>query len=368
MTAPKSQIEPARARGEKARSARWGLGFWSLIVTQFQGAFNDNALKFLVIYIIVDMGLPGPKRDWLVLVVGALFALPFILFSMTGGYLADRFSKRSVTIGTKWMEVAVMLFALLALGRGNLPMEAAGVFLLSSQGALFGPSKYGLLPETSARKGSLLGQRRNRAGDISGVDHRHGGSGYLAFYFRGQQHWSGVLLLALHVDWAWRRALAITRVPAANPTRKIQYQSAGRSLGANARDPQRPRADLGHGGQHLSVVSGGAAAIHDRDLRPRHSADRRTPHQLPASGRGRGHRLRAAWSPGIFPDGKIEYGLIPLGAAGMTVFGFLSAEPWPLARTRGGLSRSAGIFWRLLRRAAERVDPAPARSGATKAA
>ena len=54
-----SEIEFAAADRAQARSARWNLGFWSLIVTQFQGAFNDNALKFLVIYIIVDMGLPG---------------------------------------------------------------------------------------------------------------------------------------------------------------------------------------------------------------------------------------------------------------------------------------------------------------------
>src|SRR6202030_868086 len=73
--------------------ANWRAGFWSLVVTQFQGAFNDNALKFLVIYLVVEMSLPLRERDWLVLVVGALFALPFILFSMTGGFLADRFSK-----------------------------------------------------------------------------------------------------------------------------------------------------------------------------------------------------------------------------------------------------------------------------------
>jgi acyl-[acyl-carrier-protein]-phospholipid O-acyltransferase/long-chain-fatty-acid--[acyl-carrier-protein] ligase len=71
------------------------FGFWSLIVTQFQGAFNDNALKFLVIYMIVGMNLPKEQRDFLVLVVGALFALPFILFSMAGGWLADRYSKRA---------------------------------------------------------------------------------------------------------------------------------------------------------------------------------------------------------------------------------------------------------------------------------
>jgi acyl-[acyl-carrier-protein]-phospholipid O-acyltransferase/long-chain-fatty-acid--[acyl-carrier-protein] ligase len=134
------------------RSGRKGVGFWSLVITQFQGAFNDNALKFLVIYLVVEMSLPLRERDWLVLVVGALFALPFILFSMTGGFLADRFSKRSVTIGTKWMELGVMLFALVALARGNLKLEAAGVFLLSSQAAIFGPSKYGLLPELLPEK------------------------------------------------------------------------------------------------------------------------------------------------------------------------------------------------------------------------
>ncbi len=56
----------------------WRLGFWGLVVTQFQGAFNDNALKFLVIYILVDMNLPARERDSRVLVVGGLFALPFI--------------------------------------------------------------------------------------------------------------------------------------------------------------------------------------------------------------------------------------------------------------------------------------------------
>src|ERR1700674_1198486 len=124
----------------ETRSARYSWGFWSLVITQFQGAFNDNALKFLVIYLIVGMSLPARQRDWLVLVIGALFALPFILFSMTGGFLADRFSKRSVTIGTKWMELAVMSFSLMALARGNMAMQATGVFLLSSQAALFGPS------------------------------------------------------------------------------------------------------------------------------------------------------------------------------------------------------------------------------------
>src|SRR5208282_3141274 len=97
----------------------WQRGFWSLIVTQFQTAFNDNALKFLVIWIVVAMNYPASQRDLLVLVIGALFALPFVFFSMTGGYFADRYSKRSVTIGTKYFEIGVMLFATTALALHN---------------------------------------------------------------------------------------------------------------------------------------------------------------------------------------------------------------------------------------------------------
>jgi len=125
----------------------WRRGFWSLIVTQFQTGFNDNGLKYLVIYLIIGMDLPQARRDSLVPIVGALFAIPFILFSMTGGYFADRYSKRSVTIGTKFLEIGVMAFFIVGLALRSLPLECAGVFLISTEGALFGPSKYGLLPE-----------------------------------------------------------------------------------------------------------------------------------------------------------------------------------------------------------------------------
>ncbi len=48
-----------------APPADWRRGFWALIVTQFQNAFNDNAIKFLVIYIIVEMNFPnGSATSW----------------------------------------------------------------------------------------------------------------------------------------------------------------------------------------------------------------------------------------------------------------------------------------------------------------
>jgi len=125
----------------------WKPGFWSLIATQFQGAFNENGLKNLVVFLILGMGMAQAERDRLVLVVGTLFSVPFILFSLTGGFLADRYSKRTVTIWTKVFEMGVMVLAIAGLGGQNLHLEMAAVFLASTQAAMFGPSKYGLLPE-----------------------------------------------------------------------------------------------------------------------------------------------------------------------------------------------------------------------------
>src|SRR5260370_26038103 len=126
---------------------RWRLGFWSLIATQFQGAFNDNGLKCFVIFLILGTNPTASEKDWLVFVIGNLFALPFLLFSMAGGFLADRFSKRGVTIATKIFEGCAMLFAIYAFTRANTRMSYALIFLASTQAAFFGPSKYGLLPE-----------------------------------------------------------------------------------------------------------------------------------------------------------------------------------------------------------------------------
>src|SRR5207249_1378874 len=125
----------------------WRLGFWSLIATQFQGAFNDNGLKFFVIFLILGTHPTDSQKDFLVFVIGNLFALPFLLFSMAGGFLADRFSKRNVAIATKIFEVGAMLFAMYAFTQGNSRMAFAVIFLASTQAAFFGPAKYGLLPE-----------------------------------------------------------------------------------------------------------------------------------------------------------------------------------------------------------------------------
>src|SRR5207245_10869994 len=109
------------------QETNWRRGFWSLIATQFQGAFNENGLKNLVIFLILAMPLKSAEKDSKVLLVGALFSGPFILFSMTGGYLAYRFRKLNVTIGIKVYEIAVMLLAIFVLAKATLYLTKAAV-------------------------------------------------------------------------------------------------------------------------------------------------------------------------------------------------------------------------------------------------
>src|ERR1700680_1758106 len=221
VEAPETVSTGVSAPSSNGGRAHWRTGFWSLIVTQFQGAFNDNALKFLVIYLVVERNLPASIRDQLVLLVGALFALPYILFSLAGGYLADRYSKRSVTIGTKIFEIGVMIFALLALAVGNLPMEAAAVFLISTQGALFGPSKYGLLPELLPEKELSWGNGVIELGTFLAAIVATMAAGYMAAAFRGHQIWSGVILLGFTL-LGLLVSFGISHVPAADPGRKFR--------------------------------------------------------------------------------------------------------------------------------------------------
>src|SRR6266851_2711133 len=203
---------------------KWRLGFWSLIATQFQGAFNENALKFLVIYLILAIEKDKAQRDQLELLVGVLFAAPFILFSLTGGYLADRFSKRGVTIWTKVFEVAVMLFAAAALVGPNLKLALAAIFLICTQGAFFGPSKYGLLPELLPQERLSWGNGVLELGTFLAIIAGSVAAGFMAEGFSGRQAYSGAILVGCSLV-GLLCSQGISRVGAADPAKRFHLTS-----------------------------------------------------------------------------------------------------------------------------------------------
>jgi len=317
----------------------WHFGFWSLIVTQFQNAFNDNAIKFLVIYIIVAMNFPKDTRENLILVVGALFALPFIFFSMVGGNLADRYSKRSVVIGTKLMELFVMAVTILGLWLHNLPLECAAVFLISSQSALFGPSKYGLLPELVPERKLSWANGIIELGTFMGSIAAVMAAGALAERYHGREQIAGVILLGCTL-LGLATSFGITRVPAADLTKKLQWNPIG-DLGAQMKTilADRTLAWAVMGNSYLFFL---AALLQFTIIIYGHDVLRvdetHISYLQAAVGIGIGIGSVAA---GYLSGGKIEYGLIPLGALGMTIFGALLYFNAPSAMLAAWLGKTA---------------------------
>jgi acyl-[acyl-carrier-protein]-phospholipid O-acyltransferase/long-chain-fatty-acid--[acyl-carrier-protein] ligase len=313
-------------------SARWRLGFWSLIFTQFQGAFNDNALKFLVIYLIVERNFPSDIRDRFILLVGALFAIPFILFSLAGGYFADRYSKREVTIATKLFEIAVGVFAIVSLTLGNLPMEAAAVFLISTQGAVFGPSKYGLLPELVPENKLSWANGVIEMGTFIASITAVMGAGYLADTFRGRQFWSGIILLCLTLAGLFF-SYGISRVPAANPVRRFRANPLGDLCGQLRIIKQDRLLSWAIVGNtylwFLAALLQFVIVVYGHDVL--RVSESQISYLQAAVGIGIGVGSLVA---GYLSRGKIETRLVPLGALGMTIFGFLVSRNglgiWPV--------------------------------------
>ncbi len=336
---PENNASPACARN-------WRWGFWSLIATQFQGAFNDNGLKYVVIYIALDRGLAPAVRDRYLLFVGALFALPFLMFSLAGGYLADRYSKRSVTIATKVFEVGVMIFALLSLASGNLVLEAAAVFLISTQGAFFGPSKYGLLPELLPDEKLSWGNGVIELGTFLAVITSTMAAGYLAVAFRGRQIWSGAILLGFTLV-GLATSFGISHLPAANPAKPLRVNPFT-DLREEIRVIRRDRLLAWAVGANtyfwfLAALLQFVIAVYGHDLL--HLDDTQIGYLQAAVGIGIGMGSLAA---GYLSFGEIEYGLVPLGALGITVMGFLVSRPglgtWTL-RTELALLGFFGGFY-----------------------
>src|SRR5579864_2816622 len=312
---------PSDDIADQSFDRKWKRGFWSLVVTQFQGAFNENGLKNLVVFLILGMAVGKADRDRLVLVVGTLFSVPFILFSMTGGFFADRFSKRSVTIGTKFFEIAVMILAIAALSWQNLNLEMAAVFLASTQAALFGPSKYGLLPELLPEPELSWGNGVLELGTFLAVITGGVSGAFLADVFHGRQGWSGLIFLALSLV-GLIFSLGITRVPSANPTKKFRSNPIG-DLWVQGHLIRQDRvlwlAILGNTYfWFLGALLTANIVFYGSDVL--HISSTRTGILQAAVAIGIGLGSLAA---GYLSGGKIEYGLIPLGAVGMTIFGAL---------------------------------------------
>ncbi len=128
---------------------RFAPFFW----TQFSGAANDNLFKFaLTVMVTYQLSVSWLPPAMAGLVIGALFILPFLLFSATSGQLSDKYDKTRMIRLVKNLEIVIMLVAAYGFLAHDVATLLACIFLMGLHSTLFGPVKYALLPQVLSER------------------------------------------------------------------------------------------------------------------------------------------------------------------------------------------------------------------------
>ena len=133
------------------------------------GAANDNILKALLGFAVVKGGMwAGSLGQGGQGLIALCLFIPFVLFSGWAGPLADRYSKRTISVFMKWAEVPLAIAAGLGFATNNFWFAGVAMFLLATQSTFFSPAKYGMIPEivpehNIARANGILNMTTNIA-------------------------------------------------------------------------------------------------------------------------------------------------------------------------------------------------------------
>lgn len=294
-----------------------------VIVAQFFAALNDNAMRQAFLLLAVTSAQAELQAT-----ATAVFALPFLLFSLLAGQIADRFSKRTVIIGAKTIEIGIVLLGGYALYANSLPILLTSILLMATQSTFFSPAKYGILPEILTDRdlssGNSLLQTTTYAAILIGT----AATGVL-LQFGSALYLGGVLVVFGLIGWV--ASLFVDPVPAAgNEAVSIN------PLSELASELSRIRADstlflamLGYAYAWLVgtvlVLNLNVYGLKTLDL-----GQAMTSLMLVflATGMGVGSLLAGRWT-----ERTVEPGLIPFGAVGMasSLFVFINSTLSPLS-------------------------------------
>jgi acyl-[acyl-carrier-protein]-phospholipid O-acyltransferase/long-chain-fatty-acid--[acyl-carrier-protein] ligase len=304
--------EPKR---EEAQSGNRSRGLRGLLVAQAFGQFNDQAWKQLVILLAMAAVASEAEKQERTAIVSMILLAPLTLISLPAGVLADRVSKRTVIVAMKVLELALLLAGTAALyfqpNGGLLSISVLGV--LGVQTAFFVPAKYGILPEILPHErlsaGNGLLEMISNLAIIVGIV-----AGPVILYFVRGHEWAGGLVLAALSTCGLLAALTIPRVEAARAQGGL---AATVRMGLEAFQADRVLR-LTLIGQIFvwTIASLVPPPIYAYDAKQLGLVDWQTGIPLAALGIGVGLGCLVA---GKLSGSKVEYGLLPLGALGLTV-------------------------------------------------
>ena len=340
MSAESSQAGMAAENGAVPQAAhpnqfallgqrRFAPFFWTMLLV----AFNDNLFKNALAIMVAFQGarLLGLGSNELVNLAGAILIAPYILLSATSGQLADKYEKSMLIRRIKLLEIGIMLLGAVGFYFHSLPLLFAVLFGLGCQATLLGPVKYSIMPQHLSAAELTGGNGLVESGMyvailggtlIGGVliaDHQHG-----AMYV------SAAALFCATAGYLFSRG--IPHSPAAAPGLKVNWNLFTETA-ANWRMIRGQRvlwlAVLGnswfwfYGAIFLAQVPG-----YTKDVL--HGDETVTTALLAvfSVGIGLGSLLCEKLS-----RGRVEIGLVPFGAFGMTVaaLALAAASPAPSA-------------------------------------
>ncbi|OEE58811.1 acyl-phosphate glycerol 3-phosphate acyltransferase [Enterovibrio norvegicus FF-454] len=197
--------------------------FLPYFVTQAFGAFNDNVYKnvLLILVAFAAPGALGVSTNLFINLAAGLFILPFFLFSAFAGELADKYEKSQFIRIVKLVEIAIMSLAAVAFIFESYMLLLFLLFLMGTQSAFFGPVKYALLPQTLKSNELVSGNALVETGTflaillgtiVAGVIANQSDAKYLAAF-------SVILFAAL----GYLSARYIPKASAGNPSLKIRF-------------------------------------------------------------------------------------------------------------------------------------------------
>jgi hypothetical protein len=299
------------------KQRRFAPFFW----TQFLGALNDNVFKIALLTIITYDALNWTTIDAGLLnnLIPGLFILPFVLFSAMAGQLADKFEKSRLVRYVKLIEIAIMVVAAFGWMTHNLWLLVVAIALMGLQSTLFGPVKYAYLPQQLKREELIGGNGVVEMGTFVGillgeilgavlVLSRPWGIGLVA---------GGTIAIAV-LGWLSSRAIPLT--PASEPTLKLTWNPWTETV-RNLRFSRQNRPVF------VAIIANSWFWFYGAIMLAQFPVYSKT---YLNGDHGVFVLLLTIFSIGIgagsllcerLAQRRIEIGLVPLGAIGMTVFG-----------------------------------------------
>lgn len=321
-------------------------GFRSLLIAQFLGAYIDNAYRILASLLLVNLAGKESEAGSYLSSASALFIIPFILFSPYAGVMADRYSKKSVLIITKVLEVAVMILGLIGFITMNIWFILFCLFCMGLQSTFYSPAKYGILPELMTEKDLSSANGLIEMTTFLAIIIGTGSSGIFLYLFYDHLSLVAGIFIILGLVGV-KASYSIDDVVPANPDRKFELNPLKTAL----ENLRRIVGDRLLGLAILAVIFFwfmGAIIqlniiLYGKILMGINDAQTSLLCLLLALGIGTGSLLA-----GKLSGDKIELGLVPLGSLGIGLFVFdLSFDHPSLVRTGTDLillGLSGGLF------------------------